>query len=244
MIGSLQGRAVLVTGGAVRLGAAICRGLAGAGATVVIHYRRSAEEAENLRAGLPRAFAVQADLNSEAACFGLVDEALRLAGRLDALVNCAAVFNKDSLRASGMDRVLSEFWPNLFAPMQLMRAMAARCDGGRIVNILDRRIAGNDPTCVPYLLSKKALADLTRLAALELAPRFTVNGVAPGPVLPPPGRGADYLADHAGRVPLESPPKAEDVAAAVLYLLQSDSVTGQIIYCDGGQHLLGNGVME
>lgn len=242
MVGTLQGQVALVTGGAVRIGAAIARALAAAGARVAIHCRHSTAEAERRKSELPGSFVVRADLRSEEACFQLVDDVLREAGRLDMLVNNASVFHKDSLRMATIDRVLAEFWPNFFAPMQLLRAFAARCDTGRIVNLLDRRIASNDPACAPYGLSKKALAELTRVAALEFAPRFTVNGVAPGPVLPPPGCDAKYLADHAGRIPLERAPRPEDVASAVLFLLRSPAITGQVVYCDGGQHLLGNGV--
>jgi pteridine reductase len=242
MVGKLQHRVALVTGGAVRLGSAICRALAHEGATVVIHYRHSRVEAEALEKELGRAFVLQADLSSESACAHVVENAVKMAGGLDILVNSAAVFHKETLRGASMDKVSAEFWPNLFAPLQLIRAFAEKQKSGRIVNILDRRIATNDTRCVPYLLSKKALADLTRLAALELAPHFIVNGVAPGPVLPPPGQGEEYLKDHAGRIPLETRPTPEDIADAVIYLLKSRGVTGQVIYVDGGQHLLGSGV--
>jgi NAD(P)-dependent dehydrogenase (short-subunit alcohol dehydrogenase family) len=78
------------------------------------------------------------------------------------------------------------------------------------------------------------------MAALEFAPRWRVNAVAPGPVLPPPGLGQDYLKDHAGRLPLERRPAVADIAGAVLHLLESTAVTGQILFVDGGQHLLGD----
>ena len=231
-----------MTGGAVRIGRAICEALAGAGLNVIVHYRTSAAEAETLVADLERrgvqAWALAADLTSEAACNDLVRRAVAVAGRIDILINNAAVFHKDSLCATTGAGLLAEFWPNLFAPLLLMRALAQQSAGGKIVNLLDRRIAGHDASCVPYVLAKKALADLTQLAALELAPRFTVNGVAPGAVLPPPGRGADYLLDHAGPVPLQKQVSPADVAAAVLALLQNDVVTGQILFVDGGQHLL------
>ena len=107
---------------------------------------------------------------------------------------------------------------------------------------LDRRIEANDPSCIPYSLSKKALADFTRAAALALAPRIRLGGVCPGPVLPPPGEGLSYLADHAGTVPLASYPTPDQIADAVLYLIRQEGSTGQVLYVDGGQHLLGNGV--
>jgi len=238
----LKGQTALVTGGAVRIGRAICEALAAAGVDVVVHYHQSAMEAEALCADLARcgvkAWTLAADLNSGAACHDLVQRAGAAAGRLDILINNAAVFHKDSLLATTEEKLLAEFWPNLFAPLLLMRVFAGRSAGGKIVNLLDQRIAGHDVDCVPYVLAKKALAELTQLAARELAPRFTVNGVAPGAVLPPPGQGADYLHDHAGPVPLQKQITPADVAAAVLALLQSDAITGQILFVDGGQHLL------
>ena len=109
-----------------------------------------------------------------------------------------------------------------------------------MINLLDRRITSLDDSCVPYVLSKKSLAEFTRIAALELAPRITVNAVAPGAVLPPPGKGKAYLKDNAGPIPLGRLVKPEEVAAAVVFLLKSESVTGQTVFVDGGQNLLGN----
>ncbi|MCX7009211.1 MAG: SDR family oxidoreductase [Kiritimatiellaeota bacterium] len=238
----LSGQTALVTGGAVRIGRALCEALAAAGVNVVVHYRHSADEAGLLRADLERfgvrAWTLAADLNSEAACDNLVHRAADAAGSLDILINNAAVFHKDNLFATTEAKLLAEFWPNLFAPLLLMRAFANKSSGGKIINLLDRRIAGFDTECVPYVLAKKALAELTQLAARELAPRFTVNGVAPGAVLSPPGQGADYLHDLAGPVPLQKQVTPSDIAAAALALLQNDALTGQILYVDGGQHLL------
>ncbi len=245
MIGKLHGKVAVVTGGAVRIGRAICESLAGAGCDVVVHYRGSAREAEEARGVCERhgvrAWSVQADLSAEAGCQRLIDEAHRQAGRVDILVNSAAVFHKDPLREVTGDKLLAEFWPNLFAPILLTRAFAARCAKGSIVNILDRRITSHDTTCAPYLLTKKALAEFTKLAALDLAPGITVNGVAPGPILPPPGKGADYLREHAGPVPLDKTFTPQDIADAVVFLVGNENLTGQILYVDGGQHLMGSG---
>ena len=245
----LKDNVALVTGGAVRMGRAICGRLAAAGANVVIHYRRSEAEAEELKKRLEtdhgvRAVIAQADLSSQAACASLVAAACDAMGRMDILVNNAAVFDKDRLADVSEEKVMKEFWPNLLAPMFLIQAFAQRSDGGKIVNMLDRRITSDDTSCVPYLLSKKGLASLTRLAALELAPRFTVNGVAPGAILPPPGESGEYLKEKGGYVPLERQCTPEEIAEAVYFLLSHDALTGQVIYVDGGQHLLGSGVME
>ena len=233
---NLNGKVALVTGGAVRIGAAICRALAAEGARVVIHCRSSKAEAAALAKEI-RGFVIQSDLNSETACERLIEQAVRKAGRLDILVNNAAVFHKDSLKTITARRLTDEFWPNLFAPILLMRTFAVQAKRGKIVNLLDRRIASLDASCVPYVLSKKSLAEFTKIAALELAPGITVNGVAPGAVLPPPGKGKKYLHDNAGPVLLKRQVTPREVAEAIVFLLQSDSITGQIVYVDGGQNL-------
>ena len=242
----LRGRVALVTGGAVRIGRAIVEALAAEGCDVVIQYHRSRESATALAAELGamgvRGIAVRASLSTEHACDHLIAQAIRRAGRLDFLVNNAAVFHKDGLASASRDTVMQELTTNLLGPLSLMRAFASRAVKGKIVNMVDRRIASQDQGCLPYLLTKKALADLTLNAALELAPEITVNAVAPGAVLPPPGKGRQYLRDHAGRVPLHRQVTPRDVASAVVFLLKSDSITGQIVFVDGGQHLLGNAV--
>ncbi len=237
----LEGRTALVTGGARRLGAALCRALSAAGCGVVIHYRRSGREAAALASALRRAggraWTVRGDLRAPGAAGRLVRQAAAAAGRLDILVNNAAVFHKRSLRTAAAAAMRAEWETNLLAPLLLMREFARGRRRGRIVNLLDTRIASGRADAVPYSLAKKSLADLTRLAARELAPGITVNGVAPGPVLP--ADRARAAREPAGPLPLRRRPAAEDVAAAVLYLAQADAVTGQVVFVDGGQHLLG-----
>jgi NAD(P)-dependent dehydrogenase (short-subunit alcohol dehydrogenase family) len=237
----LRGKTAFVTGGAIRIGRAICEKMAERGADVVIHYNRSATEAEQLKKELEqrgvRAATVQGLLESEEACAQLMKQAREALGDIDILINNASVFNKHTLEQADMAAWMGEMWVNFFAPVQLMRAFAAQTPSGKVVNLLDRRVTTLDPACVPYWISKKALADLTRVAALHYAPRISVNGVAPGAVLPPPGEGANYIKEYAGHVPMEVQVTPEDIAAAVLFVLEQDTITGQIIYVDGGQHL-------
>jgi len=244
-------KAVLVTGGAVRIGRAICLALADSGYDVVVHYRHSSEDAIELAEVLQglgkRACALQGLLDTQEACECLVGEAWASMGGLHALVNNAAVFHRKPLLDMTEEDLMSEIRPNLVGPMMLTREFARRVAGreegpnprGRIVNLLDRRVAGIEKGCAAYLLSKKMLAEFTRIAALELAPGITVNGVAPGAVLAPVGEtDGSGSPDAAGPAPLDKQCTPEDVAAAVRFLVESDAITGQVIYVDGGQHLL------
>lgn len=244
----LSGKTALVTGGAVRIGAAICRELAKSGADVVIHYHRSHAAARSLQCeierGGRRAFLVQGALDTETGCRKIMREALRLAGQVDLLVNNAAVFHKETLTDMSEQSILREFHTNLFAPIFLTREFARSARTGAVINILDRRIVGLDTSCIPYVLTKKGLADATRMLAHALAPRIRVNAVAPGPVLPPPGKGTSYLKDKAGPIPLKTALTPVDIAEAVIFLACARSVTGQVVFVDGGQHLLDNACFE
>jgi NAD(P)-dependent dehydrogenase (short-subunit alcohol dehydrogenase family) len=231
----LAGKRALVTGGAVRIGKAITQALQAEGAEVVVQYRNSRAEAEALSD-----FSVCADLSSPADCRELIG----LAGDIDILINNASLFTKDSLAESTPERVQQEFQVNLFAPMELMRQFAVQTRKGAVINLLDRRIRANDPSALSYSITKKGLEELTKLAALELAPGIRVNAVAPGPILPPPGDDGAHFAERAGHIPLNHFPTPGNIAEAVLFLVQAEYCTGQVIYVDGGQHLLGNGVYD
>ena len=242
----IRGKTALVTGGAVRIGKAICEALADEGCNVVIHCSRSEpaaqQLAEQIQARGVKAWVVREAIDSEADCRSLISAVLKQAKHLDILINNAAVFHKHRLTTVTERKLTLEFGINLFAPICLTRFFAEQASEGAVINLLDRRIMANDPECIPYSLSKKALAAFTREAALALAPAFTVNAVAPGAVLPPPGKGAQYLHDHAGRIPMKNRVTPQDVAAGVVALLKLAGITGQTLFVDGGQHLLGNGV--
>lgn len=228
-----QGKRILVTGGAVRIGKGFVESFQAAGAEVVVHYQHSKAEAEALSA-----YTVKADLSD----LSSVEQLLSQTGPIDVLINNASAFTKDRLAQSTPERVESELRVNLMAPLELIRQFAQQTDQGAVLNLLDRRIVAHDPSCLAYALSKKALFELTKIAALELAPHIRVNGVAPGPILPPPGCASDSLRERAGAIPLDRIPDVAEVVSAGRYLIESPSITGQVIFVDGGQHLLGNGV--
>jgi len=238
----LEGRTALVTGAAVRIGRAIALALAEQGANVIVHYRSSREEAEAACAELTalgaRAWPLQAELASPDQAAGLIPRAAEVAGPVHALVNSASIFGPSTIAHMTPEQVRENLAVNAWGPLALMRALAAQeIDGGRVVNLLDTRVQGLDLDHAAYILSKHALLQLTRMAAVELAPRITVNAVAPGLILPPPGEDESYLDALAESLPLKRHGSARDVADAVTYLLQAEFVTGQVIFVDGGRHV-------
>jgi pteridine reductase len=227
--GSLSGKVALVTGGSRRIGAAICRELAARGASVVVHYRHSEAEAiamnRTLRQGV---FSVRGDLSNPQECEWVFREAAEWMGRVDILVNNAALFVRDGERDEAMLRAV-----NVEAPLRLGQLMASQGGAGCIIQMLDSRIARAESTGFDtYAATKRELADSVARLAQVYAPRIRVNGVAPGPVLAPEG-----AREAAGGIPLERCPTSEDVARAVAFLVESESMTGQILFVDGGQHL-------
>ncbi len=231
----------LVTGGAVRIGAAICRALAACGFGVVIHCSRSTCEAEtlalDLRAGGGSAWVVRADLCDATACAGVVDDAIGQASRLDVLVNNAAVFHQDSLLDADAEAFDYELAVNYRAPRLLTRRFTEVAAGGHVINVLDRRVAGVDAACLPYYVSKCMLAAFTTEAARRYGPAFRVNAVAPGAVLAPPGEAPGGIRELALDNPLRLQCTPSDVAVAVVFLVELQAVTGQILYVDCGQRL-------
>ncbi|MFH1533099.1 MAG: SDR family oxidoreductase [Pseudomonadota bacterium] len=232
---------VLVTGGIERLGRIAAEVFAGRGWDVVIHHRGEADRAAGTAAAVEalgrRAWAVAADLGDRVALGSLVARAVERAGRLDALVNNASVFGPGRLTETDDRRMDELLQVNLYAPLILTRDFARVTSSGLVVNFLDSRIESLDWTHFVYTLSKQALREATRLAALELAPGIRVNAIAPGPVLPPEDLGPDSLARRVGETPLARSGGALDVAAALGWLIDADFVTGQVVYVDGGQHL-------
>ncbi|HEV57297.1 MAG TPA: SDR family oxidoreductase [Phycisphaerales bacterium] len=238
---ALAGQTALVTGAAHRIGRAIALALAERGVNVVVHCRHSTEAAEELADLLrhkgTRAWAVQADLTEPGAVEDLWSQTVRAAGQIDILVNSASIFEPDTL----WDCTAEALWYNIrlhaWAPLVLARALAQQAGPAQIVNLLDARLGGYDPKHVSYQSSKQMLFSLTRMLAVELAPRIRVNAVAPGLILPPPGRDEAYLQKLAHTNPLHRHGDTKDVTDAVLYVLGASFVTGQVIYVDGGRHL-------
>ena len=238
---ALKGKTALVTGASKRIGREICLALATEGLDVVVHYSKSREEAKKLTAELAeygvKSWMAKADFENPREYNSLISRSLNLAGSLDILVNNASVFLPGRLREMSFEDFRLHTEVNAWVPLVLSREFAGLVKKGKIINLLDARIRGYDFLHVPYILSKHLLSILTDMMALEFAPDITVNGIAPGLILPPPGKGKQYLEKLMHTVPLKRHGNPKDIADAVVYLLRSDFVTGQIINVDGGLHL-------
>jgi len=240
----LDGKAAIVTGGAVRLGKALALALAGQGVRVGIHYGSSAGPAEavvkEIKAMGSDAVAIQADLSQPAEARSIVERAAAHFGQVDILVNSAAIFepgNWDDTTEANWDR---HFAINLKSPFFLSQAFAAqvgRDRAGHIVNIADWRGVRPGPDHIAYTLTKAALIAMTKSLALALAPNIQVNAIAPGLILPPPGQDQAYLEGKANEVPAQRVGSPQEIANAMVFLLQSDFVTGDLILVTGGEHL-------
>lgn len=239
----LLGKTVLVTGSARRVGRIFALGCAQAGADIVIHHGHSQEEAERTRDEIEslgrRAWILSADLSKTAeasAAISLANES----SPLYALVNSAAIFESLSLQETTLPDWERHLDINLTAPFLLSQAFAEQLPEGaegRIVNILDWRALRPGADHFPYTISKAALAALTRSLAVALAPRITVNGLAMGAILPPAdgGSGPD-LEEH---YPIARWSEEREVQQSLVFLLAGPAyVTGEILYLDGGRHLV------
>ena len=237
-------RTALVTGGGARIGKAIVRDLAAHGWAVAIHANSSTASAEAEAARIAgdggRAAVIQADLADLDAVRTILRQANDKLGPVTLLVNNAGILLKDALGELDAQIWETQFAVNLRAPVFLAEAFAAQLPDdheGNIVNMIDHRVLKLRPDMTSYTLAKSALWTATRTLAQALAPQIRVNGIGPGPVLPNPHEGEAGLADEAEGTPLERPVDIADFGRAIRFLVETRSMTGQMLALDSGQHL-------
>jgi NAD(P)-dependent dehydrogenase (short-subunit alcohol dehydrogenase family) len=232
----------LVTGGLHRIGAAIAARLAEAGYDLALHRRKDGEPDANLvraiaAAGINHSI-FSADLGQSGAAEALFADVTRHFGRAPALiVNNASLFAEGGIGTLDRTELNAALAVNLTAPVLLTQALYAIGSQGAVINILDQRIRNPVPDQIGYTLSKQALSEATRTLAMACAPRVRVNAVAPGLTLSAPGYEAGRMERMAVLMPLERLATPQYVADAVLFLAQTDSITGQTIFVDGGANL-------
>jgi len=240
----LGGKTALVTGGGVRLGKEIALALAGQKVRVAVHYNRSKPGAEDtvrqIRASGVEAAALQADLGLAGMAPDLIHRAIDLIGPLDFLINSAAVFDAEARSVPTETSWEEQFAVNLRAPFFLSLGFAEQVGRERrahIINIADATVGRPAAARLIYRMTKASLVHMTKDLAIALAPNIQVNAIAPGAILPPVGKGQAYMDELAKKIPALRVGSPEELTKALLYLLHSDFVTGEIIYVSGGAQL-------
>jgi NAD(P)-dependent dehydrogenase (short-subunit alcohol dehydrogenase family) len=235
---------VLITGAAQRIGRAIALAFAHRGWAIAAHYRSSDEAAaslvEELHAIGVRAAAVRADLADATETEALVPQCVSALGELSCLVNNASLFERDDILSLSARSWQAHLDANLRAPVLLSQSFARQLrtgESGLIVNIADQRVLKPSPAFFSYSVSKAGLWWVTQTMAQALAPRIRVNAVAPGPVLPSIHQSREDFDAEMKATLLRKAASPEEIAAAVLFLAESPSITGQMICVDAGQHL-------
>lgn len=246
-------KTVLITGGTSRVGQAVAIRLAGEGMNIVLTYHRQAQEADQLVTGIQRggrqALAIQANLLDPQSVRLIHQQVIEKFGQLDVLVNNASRFTPTAMGSMTGDDFNREMAVNVLAPTLLTQVFAEslsrRYDPrdptsvGRIVNLIDMHVMGQPLRgYLAYSASKAALMEVTHCCALELAPKVTVNAIAPGVVAWASSYTAAQREQYMKRVPLARTGTPDDAAAAVAYLVgEGHYCTGQIIRLDGGRLL-------
>ncbi|MBF0137780.1 MAG: SDR family oxidoreductase [Magnetococcus sp. DMHC-1] len=247
----LPGTTALITGAGQRLGAACARALAGAGVTVMIHHDRSKQAAlgvcDQIHQAGGQAFLLAADLADPEQAAALVPRSVAVMGRVDILINNAAIFAAGGLRDTDLTQWQRHLGINLTAPFLLLQAFARQPHWshpvdpgvrGKVINILDQRIRHPRPGHLAYTTAKSALWSVTQMAARELAPTIQVNAIAPGPILAAPEATPEQFQRIAAATPAGRPGTLAEITTTVLFLLQHDYITGDMVSVDGGEHLL------
>ncbi len=242
-------RVALITGGARRIGRQIAQTLAANGWNIALHYRSSRSEADtallSLQALGGEHHLLQADLADQAQAGSLFAQAVEMFGRVDAVINNAAVFEYDDAASFNVDQLQAHIMPNLAAPLLLAQALYQHVQErqdhtqGVVVNLLDQKLRNLNPDFLSYTLSKSALKTATTMLAQALAPQVRVVGVSPGLTLPSHLQTSEAFEKAHRMAPLERSSSPEDIARSVLFLLESPSITGVDLAVDGGQHLVG-----
>lgn len=232
----------LITGGSKRIGKAISIKLAEMGFDLAIHYNRSRKEARELAQELKNngthADIFPCNLNDIAKTKNLIRDVTKSFPRLSVLINNASIFETDDLKKVTPSQFERNFNLHIRAPFLLTQSFASLCKKGQIINILDTNVGQQSTKHFTYLLSKKTLLHLTEMSAAALAPLIRVNGIAPGFILPPEKKSAGHLNRRVKNIPLKRKGSLQNITQTIQFLIENDYLTGQVIYADGGEHLL------
>ena len=232
---------ILVTGGAQRIGKALCLNLAKQGYNIALHYNSSSSEAKKIqttiRKSKRRCEIFQSDLSVAAQCQTLMSQVHQKFKNIAGLINNASIFHPTQFLGSNHRKLAENFAVHLQAPYILSQEFAKTIKKGNIINMLDCNITNVETYHFDYLLSKKSLQNLTEQLAFALAPHIRVNAIAPGFILPPDKTSKFSEKQRLQTVPLRKKGSVDNITQAVTFVLKNSFITGQTIFVDGGEHL-------
>jgi pteridine reductase len=233
---------VIITGGAKRVGAALSLHLAAQGYDIALHYNHSRADAEIIKAEVEKLgtkcelFAL--DLQDAKAIPTFMESIKKAMPNCTSLINNASVFERSTLMETTEALFDRQMEVNFKAPFFLTQAFARTFKKGGVMNVIDTDIGETQGGYFAYLLSKKVLADFTEMAARELAPNIRVNGMCPGCLIPADANDAAYVGKLKDIIPLKAHPTLDEFLRSLEWLLTQSHITGQLLYIDGGKHVL------
>lgn len=234
--------AILITGAARRIGRQIALRLASEGYDIALHYHRSHNDAEATAAEIEalgqKCVCLTADLMDSAQAAALIGRTKEHLPHLNGLIHNASIFEPSPFTTSDGETFDANMQLHLKTPFFMSQAYAQEVGGGNIITLLDTNVSAHASVHFTYLLSKKALSELTRMLARELAPAIRVNAIAPGLTSLSDDVSAEIAAKKAAGLPLKSIAQPAEIADAAAYLLRAHYLTGHTLFIDGGQQLL------
>ncbi len=241
MPSKIQGTA-LVTGAAKRIGRQVAVHLAKSGYHIALHYHRSKAEAmataqEIYKTGM-RCELFSCDLADESEVLKLTSHAVKAFSNLNVLVNNASIFIPNKFGAQDLTLFKTHWDINFKAPYILTCEFARLVKKGQVINFIDANVIKNKTPYADYQMTKKALLEFTKMAAVQWGPRIRVNGISPGMILAPVNNQPDDRARRARQIPLQKTGNPGHILKTIQFLLENDYLTGQIIANDGGENLI------
>ena len=235
-------RVALITGGAQRIGKEIALFLFKKHFKIALHYNKSKEAAEEVAQYINKnggeCFLFPCDLNDLSSTARLIPEVINTFQNCELLINNASIFKRAYLRETDEATFDHQFNVNFKAPFFLSQHFAKQCGKGHIINVLDTKVSRNHTPYFVYSLTKKALLEFTKMAAVELGPEIRVNGICPGLILPSSDSGEEGFKRMAKKIPLKTTGDPKYITSAIEFLLENPFVTGECIFVDGGENLL------
>lgn len=230
-----------VSGGSDRIGKAIAIKLSELGYNIILHYNSAREKAEITRKLITSEYkrdcvTIKVDFSDKKEVKTIIPKIFNKYN-IKIVVNNASIFKPTNFDTAGDDELYNHFDINFGVPYLLTKYFKTQLGTGQIINILDTKIRSNKTEHLDYILSKKLLAEFTKISAKELAPNIRVNGIAPGIILPPPDKDEDYIIKLSQKIPMQTTGNKKLITDALAFLINNRFITGQIIYIDGGEHL-------